>query len=196
MKTVEWQNFFGEQQRTHGKTVFSVAELANAARTTSHVVNTELGRLMKRGLLTRYAHGQYGTCPQVNPEELVTAVDPGAYITGFYALFQAQMVTQVPVEITCFTNRRHNRKPDRPATAARLRFIQVPAEQALCDFVWLNVREGLAPDSLVTFRNLERLNLRRLARIAQNYPDNVVRSVNALTANVRQSAPHFSRMYS
>jgi predicted transcriptional regulator of viral defense system len=127
MKTLEWQNFFTEQRALHGKVVFSVAELANAAQTTLHAVNTELGRLVRRGIIHRYAHGRYGPSQGVGPEAILSAVDPGAYITGFYALFRYHLVTQVPSEVTCFTHRRHNRKSDRITPAGKLRFICVPA---------------------------------------------------------------------
>ena len=83
MKTLEWQNFFAEQRALHGKVVFSVAELANAAQTTLHAVNTELGRLVRRGIIHRYAHGRYGPGQGVEPEAILAAVDPGAYITAF-----------------------------------------------------------------------------------------------------------------
>ena len=109
MKTLEWQNFFAGQREQHGMVVFSTAELANAARTTLHAVNTELGRLMKRGIIRRYAQGRYGPVQGVDVESVLTAVDPGAYATGFYALFSHSVVTQAPTETTCFTNRRHNR---------------------------------------------------------------------------------------
>ena len=78
MKALDWQKFFAEQRGTHGKVVFSVAELANAAQTTLHVLNTELGRLVRRGLIARYAHGQYGPVQGVGPEDLVPQIDPGA----------------------------------------------------------------------------------------------------------------------
>ena len=171
MKTLEWQSFLAEQSAKHGKLVFSVAELANAAQTTLHAVNTELGRLMKRGIIRRYAHGRYGLARGVDPEHIVSAVDPAAYVTGFYALYWHHLVTQVPTEVTCFTNRRHNRKADRITPAGNLRFVRVPArvfakptasvvasgEQALCDFAWLNLRDGIDPRSLVTFQNLGEL---------------------------------------
>ncbi|HZR21840.1 MAG TPA: hypothetical protein VFE51_31445 [Verrucomicrobiae bacterium] len=32
-----------------------------------------------------------------------------------------------------------------------------PAEQALCDFTWLNLREGIDPRSLVTFQALPKV---------------------------------------
>src|SRR5436309_6161472 len=109
MKLLDWQNFFTDQRAIHGKVVFSVAELANAARTSLHSVNTELGRLVGRGIITRYAQGRYGPLNGVHPEAIVSAIDSGAYITGFYALFRQHLVTQIPNEVICFTNRRHNR---------------------------------------------------------------------------------------
>jgi hypothetical protein len=195
MKTLEWQNFFAEQRARHRKVVFSVAELANVAQTTLHAVNTELGRLVHRGLVTRYAHGHYGPAQDVAPEDILPQVDPGAYITGFHALHRHQLVTQVPTEVTCFTNRRHNRRADRITPAGKLRFIRVPAavyakaadqvlappEQALCDFVWLNLRGGFEPQSLVTFRNLNAVNRRRLNQILRRYPQAVRNTVERIS---------------
>jgi hypothetical protein len=194
MRTLEWQSFFAEQRARHGKVVFSVAELANTAQTTLHAVNTELGRLVRRGLITRYAHGRYGPTQGVAPEDVLPEVDSGAYITGFYALCHHHIVTQMPAEVTCFTNRRHNRRADRVTPAGRLRFICVPAgiyakpadqvlapvEQALCDFVWLNLRDGIEPRSLVTFRNLDALNRRRLTKVLRHYPAPVRSSVGTI----------------
>jgi hypothetical protein len=196
MKTLEWQSFFAEQRARHGKVVFSVAELANAAHTTLHALNTELGRLVHRGLVIRYAHGRYGPAQDVAPEDILPQVDPGAYITGFHALHRHHLVTQVPTEVTCFTNRRHNRRADRTTPAGKLRFIRVPApvyakaadqvlappEQALCDFVWLNLRDGFEPQSLVTFRNLNALNHRRLNQMLRRYSKPVRNSVDRITA--------------
>jgi hypothetical protein len=195
MKTLDWHNFFAEQRALHGKVVFSVAELANAAQTTLHALNTELGRLVRRGLITRYAHGRYGPLQGVAAEDILPEVDPGAYVTGFYALFRHHLVTQVPTEVTCFANRRHNRRRDRVTPAGKLRFIRVPAavyakppnqvlasaEQALCDFVWLNLRDGIEPQSLVTFRNLDALSHRRLKRILRRYPEKVQNTVGSIT---------------
>ena len=194
MKVLDWQIFFAEQRASHGKVVFSVAELANAAQTTLHGLNTELGRLVRRGLIARYAHGQYGPVQGVAPEDLVSQIDPGAYITGFYALFRHQLVTQAPTEVTCFTDRRHNRKTDRLTPAGKLRFIRVPSdiyakpaprmlvsgEQALCDFAWLNLRDGIEPQSLVTFRNLASLNHRRLEQVLRRYPGTVQDTVGRI----------------
>jgi hypothetical protein len=194
MKTLEWQKFFSDQRAQHGKVVFSVAELANAAQTSLHAVNTELGRLLGRGIINRYAHGRYGPTQGVDPEDILSVVDPGAYITGFYALFRRHLVTQVPTEITCFTHRRHNRKSDRITPAGKLRFICVPpsvyarpegqaiapAEQALCDFTWLNLRDGIDPQSLVTFENLVTLSRRRLNKALRRYPEKVRSAVGRI----------------
>ena len=194
MKTLDWLGFFAEQQKLHGKLIFSVAELANAAHTSLHAVNTELGRLLRRALIARYAHGRYGPLEGVAPEDLLPALDPSAYITGFYALFRHHLLTQAPTEATCFTNRRHNRKPDRINPAGKLRFICVPgsvyskppegtlatAEQALCDFAWLSLRDGIEPQSLATFRNLHTLSRRRLDRVLRRYPENVQNSANRI----------------
>ena len=195
MKTLEWQNFFAEQSAQHGKVVFSVAELANTAQTTLHTVNTELGRLVRRGIIHRYAHGRYGPAQGVEPEHVLPAVDPGAYVTGFHALHRRHLVTQVPTEVTCFTNRRHSRKSNRVSPVGKLKFICVPArvyakpvdsviagaEQALCDFAWLNLRDGIDPQSLVTFQNLDALRLGRLKRTLQRYPEQVRTAVARIT---------------
>jgi len=201
MKTLEWQDFFTEQRDLHGKVVFSVAELANAAQTTLHSVNTELGRLVRRGIIRRYAHGRYGPSQGVDPEAILAAVDPGAYITGFYALFRYHLVTQVPTEVTCFTHRRHNRKSDRITPAGKLRFLCIPAsiyakpadqavappEQALCDFAWLNLRDGIDPQSLVTFRNQDTLSRRRLNTTLRRYPEKVRISIGRIAGTTAQT---------
>jgi hypothetical protein len=195
MKALDWQNFFAEQRNSHGKVVFSVAELANAARTTLHALNTELGRLLQRGLIARYAHGQYGPIQGVAPEDLVSQIDPGAYITGFSALFRHHLVAQVPTEVTCFTDRRHHRKTNRMTPAGQLRFIRVSAriyakpkegvlasgEQALCDFAWLSLRDGIEPQSLVTFRNPDSLSHRRLKQSLRRYPGKVQEAVGRVS---------------
>ena len=147
------------------------------------------------GVIRRYAHGRYGPARGVQPEHVLSTVDPGAYITGFYALYRHHLVTQVPTEVTCFSHRRHNRKSDRITPAGRLRFICVPAclyakpadlviagpEQALCDFAWLNLRDGVDPRSLVTFQNLDDLSPRRLKKTLQRYPQPVRIAVGKIT---------------
>ena len=201
MKLLEWQKFFAEQRDIHGKMIFSVAELANAARVSLHRVNTELGRLAGKEIICRYAQGRYGLADEVTPEVLVPAIDQGAYITGFHALFQHHIVTQAPSEITCFTNRRHNRRPNRLSTAGRLRFICInaqiyskplkgivaPPEQAFCDFVFLTVRDGVDPRHLVTFRNLDRLSSRKLGKFLEHYPAKI-QAVAAAIRNGRAEA--------
>jgi predicted transcriptional regulator of viral defense system len=189
MKTLAWQQYLAEQRERHGKVLFSAAELANVAQTSLHNLNTELGRLVKRGLVTRYAQGLYGPPQGVDVQTAVVAIDPGAYVTGFYALFFHGLVTQLPIEITCFTNRRHNRRENRVTPAGRLRFICVPTaiyckvadvaspEQALCDFSWLMLREGLHSQSLVTFQNLRRLKPKKLQRLLERYPEAVRQEV-------------------
>lgn len=192
MRALAWQQFFAEQRERHGKEIFSVPELANAAQTSLHAINTELGRLAKRGLITRYAQGLYGPPQGVEAQIVIESIDSSAYLTGFYALFLKHMVTQVPTEITCFTNRRHNRRADRVTPAGRLDFICVPAciyrkplgatsaEQAFCDFCWLTVRAGIEPQSLVTFQNLQRLKRERLRSYLKNYPEKVRQAVAEL----------------
>jgi len=198
MKALAWQRFFTEQRERHGKVIFSVAELANVARTSPHALNTELGRLVRRGLVTRYAQGRYGPPQGVGAQALVAAIDAGAYITGFYALFLNQLVTQAPTEITCFTNRRHNRLANRVTPAGRLKFIRVPAslyrkpsgavppEQALCDFSWLMLPSGIDPQSLVTFKNLHRLQPARLRSHLKHYPEKVRQAVARIVRPTRR----------
>ncbi|PWU17389.1 MAG: hypothetical protein C5B50_11425 [Verrucomicrobia bacterium] len=195
MKTLEWLNFFSEQRRFHGKVIFSVAELANAAHTTLHAVNTELGRLLAKGVLARYAQGRYGPAHDVGAEDVVQAMDAGAYITGFYALSRHNLVTQLPTLVTCFTNHRHNRQTSRSTPAGRLKFVCVPRavyskpaeaalagpEQALCDFVWLNTRDGVDPQSLVSFQHLDRLNRRKLVKQLRRYPAAVQDAISRIT---------------
>jgi len=197
MKTLAWQQFFAEQREQHGKVIFSVAELANVAQTSLHALNTELGRLVQRGLIRRYAQGRYGLPQGVETQTVVASIDSGAYITGLYALFLNHLVTQAPAEITCFTNRRHNRQDNRVTPAGRLKFICVPAsiykkpsgaisaEQALCEFCWLMLRTGVELQSLVTFKNLQSLKARKLSIHLKNYPEKVRHAV----AWILQSTP-------
>ncbi|HWX21192.1 MAG TPA: hypothetical protein VN578_14930 [Candidatus Binatia bacterium] len=194
MRTLAWQQFFTEQREQHGKVIFSVAELANVSQTSLHNVNTELGRLVQRGLITRYAHGRYGLPKGVETETIIASIDSSAYITGHYALFLNQVVTQVPTEIACFTSRRHNRQKNCVAPAGKVQFVCVPsciynkppgatsasAEQAFCDFCWLALRKGIEPQSLVTFKNLHNLNFKNLCLCMKNYPEEVRQAVTRI----------------
>jgi hypothetical protein len=197
MKTLDWQRFLEEQETRHGKAMFSVTELANVARTTPGALNVELWRLIQRKVICRYAHGKYGRPGIVTPEEVLPFLDSAAYITGLGALHRHNRVTQVPAEITCFTNRRHNRSRRRATPLGRFVFVCVgpgiyahPAhgkiaapEQALCDFLYLSCRSSLAPESLVTFLHLEKFQSRKLKALLARYPSTVAEAVRRLTAD-------------
>ena len=72
--------------------------------------------------------------------------------------------------VTCFTDRRSPRARERDTPVGRLVFVCVrsavyapvpegsvaPPAQALCDYVYLSRREGVRPEALVTFRDLQR----------------------------------------
>jgi len=188
MRALEWVKFLEAQKTQHGKVLFRVAELANVSDRTPHALNVELARLMKKGIIARYATGVYGLPGAVTPEQLVGTLDADAYITGMFALYRHNLTTQVPTTITCFTNRRHNRSRVRNTPLGRVEFVCVsnriydrpshgvaiaPPEQALCDFVHVTKRQSLNPASLDTFRGLNRLNRKRLARMARRYPASV-----------------------
>jgi hypothetical protein len=195
MKALQWQQFFQAQREQHGKRVFTVTELANAAQISRGVLNVEMSRLMKRGLVMRYAQGRYGPVEGVSPEDVLPFVDSSAYLTGLYALHRHNLVTQVPSEVTCFTARRHNRSRERLSPLGKFVFICVspriyarpakglmaPPEQALCDFLHLARRRSLEPLALVTFRNLDRLNPQRLNRILSRYPQTVTQAARQIT---------------
>ena len=168
MKANVWRNFLDQQRDEHGKVLFTVTELANVAGVSRAALNVELARLRDQEIIAKYAHGLYGLPGAVSPEFLVPAIDSHAYITGHYALYRHNLVTQVPVSITCFTDRRSPRARERLTPVGRLVFVCVrsgvyfpgfngaiasPA-QALCDYVYLSRRQGTAPEALVTFRNL------------------------------------------
>jgi hypothetical protein len=191
MKAREWQRYFETERKAHGKTVFTVTELANVSGNNPHVLNVELDRLCKQGIIVRYARGRYGLPDAVTPEMLLPSLDADAYITGGFALHRHNLITQMPVEITCFTNRRHNRSRVRMTPVGRFTFVCVqppvyapPAEgvvanpeQALCDHVFLMRRRGVAPSSQVTFRGLHGLDAKSLQEQAARYPKSAQRAV-------------------
>ena len=192
MKALEWMRFFTTQRARYGKNVFTVAELANVAGSSPAVMNVELGRLVKQGVIRRWVPGRYGLPDGVTAAELVTAIDADAYVTGAYALAAHGLITQVPLEIDCFTRRRHNRSRHRHTPLGRLVFVCVSprlhrrpepggmaaAEQALCDLFYVLRRRGLDPRSLYTFRNLDRLSIP--PALLARYPLTVQRAVQAL----------------
>jgi hypothetical protein len=130
----------------------------------------------------------------VSPQVLVPAIDSHAYITGHYALHGYQMVTQMPVAITCFTDRRSPLAQKRVTPVGRLVFVCVRSDvylpvsegaiaspaQALCDYVYLSRRHGTAPEALVTFRNLARIRAADLPPILARYPVSVQKHVERL----------------
>jgi hypothetical protein len=194
VKANAWRRFFEQQREQHGKVLFTVTELANVAGASRTALNVELTRLRAQDILVRYAHGLYGPPHAVTPQALVSAVDSHAYITAHYALFVHNLVTQVPTAITCFTDRRSPRARQRDTPVGRLVFVCVrsriycpPAEgaiacpaQALCDFVYLSRRRGVAVEAVVTFRNLARICGPDLANILARYPETVRRQVHEL----------------
>ncbi|MFH0983245.1 MAG: hypothetical protein V2A79_17130 [Planctomycetota bacterium] len=191
MKTRDWQKLFGEQSRL-GKQLFTTTELANATGTPRRVINVEMVRLVRYGVVNRYARGLYGLPENVSLEKLVAALDPYAYVTGMYALVRHGLVTQVPAVVTCFTVRRHyHREWETPAGRIEFVCVKPPVyrrevegtagpEQALCDFVYLALRRGTDPRSLATFRRLTTLKPSLLSRVVKRYPSTVARCVAVL----------------
>jgi hypothetical protein len=194
MKALDWHRFLESQRRQHGKVLFRVVELANVAGRAPHALNVELGRLVKKRVIARYATGVYGLPGQVTPEQLVPVLDTGAYITGMYALYRHNLITQAPTEITCFTNRRHNRSRQRITPLGKVVFVCVSAriyhapakgvlaspEQALCDFLHLVRRRGVNPASVVTFRGLNGISRRQLSTSLKRYPPAVAEMIPLL----------------
>ena len=194
MKARDWQRYLETERKTHGKTVFTVTELANASGSKPHVLNVELDRLCKQGIIVRYARGRYGLPDAVTPETLLPHLDAQAYITGAFALHRHNLITQMPVEITCFTNRRHNRSRVRMTPVGRFTFVCVQSpvyapptegpvagpEQALWDYVFLMRRRGIAPASQVTFRGLHGLDSKALQEHAARYPQSACQTVKEI----------------
>ena len=200
MTSNQWRCCFQDQHRLHGKTVFTITELANICGSSPHVLSVQLRRLCTQQILVRYAQGRYGLPELVTPELLVALLDSGAYITGAYALYRHNLITQLPVEITCFTNRRHNRSRLRSTPLGRFAFICVrppvycppgeeplaSPEQALCDLVYIMRRKALDPRSLFTFRGLDHLDAASLSRILTRYPATVSQVLRDMNLMVHQ----------
>ena len=194
MRANAWREFLGEQRERHGKVLFTVTELANAAGTSRAALNVELTRLRDQGIIVRYAHGLYGLPGAASAEVLVPAIDSHAYITGHYALYGRQLVAQAPAAITCFTDRWSPAARERITPVGRLTFVCVRSKvyfpvsegamattaQALCDYVYLARRHGTAPEALVTFRNLARVRGGDFPQILARYPMSVQKHVERL----------------
>jgi len=201
MRAVEWVRFLAEQRARHGKGVFSVTELANVADVSPAVANVQLGRLVRQGVIRRWVPGRYGLPDGVSAEELARAIDSAAYVTGSYALARHGFITQQPHAIECFTNRRHNRSRRRSTPLGALVFVCVspriyarppsgsmaPPEQALFDLIYLLRRRGLDPQSLYTFRGLDRLTIP--AEVHDRYPRSVQRAVDDLVGHQADRRP-------
>jgi hypothetical protein len=189
-----WRTFLGDQREQHGKVLFTVTELAHVAGVSRAAVNVELARLRRQAILVKYAHGLYGLPGAVHVETLVSAIDSHAYITGHYALYRHNLVTQIPTTVTCFTDRRSPRARQRETPVGRLVFVCVcsgvyapvpecpiaPPAQALCDYVYLSRRQGVRPEALVTFRNLERIRRPDLPAVLARYPSTVRKHVERM----------------
>lgn len=191
MKTLDWLKFLAHQKTRFDKRIFSVTELANAADASIAVVNVELGRLVRKGVLQRYVPGKYGLPDGVAVEELVTAIDVDAYVTGAAALARHGLITQIPREVECFTRRRHNRSRRRPSPLGTLVFVCVrptihsrppngmagPA-QAICDLAYACRRRRLDPRSLYTFRKLDAVRVPD--DVLSRYPKSVQNDIRRL----------------
>jgi hypothetical protein len=196
-----WRKYLEEQRARYGKVLFTVTELANVACVSPSALNVELARLRRQEIVVRYTHGLYGMPSAVSPQVLVPAIDSHAYITGHYAIYAYQMVTQMPVAITCFTDRRSPRAQERVTPVGRLVFVCVhskvylpvpegamaPPAQALCDYVYLSRRHGAEPEALVTFRNLARIQTTDLLPILARYPVSVQKHIERLLHSERHA---------
>ena len=191
MKAIEWQRFLQEQREEHNKVLFTSTELANIASCSAASLGVTLQRLVKCGVLERYVAGRYGLPGAATVEDIVASLDNSAYITGMYALYRHQLITQAPTEIICFTNRRHNKSRVRVTSCGRVVFVCIAGkvysspqndiiagpEQALCDFVYSCRKRGLVAEDIVTFRNLDRLDSQQLKSCLLRYPKSVVEEV-------------------
>lgn len=194
MKANTWRQFLEQQRDRHGKVLYTVTELANVAGVSRAALNVELSRLREQSIIVKYAHGLYGLPGAVSAETLVPAIDSHAYITGHYALHVHNLVTQVPTTVTCFTDRRSPRARERDTPVGRLVFVCVrssvyapefqgpmaPPAQALCDYAYLSRRQGIRPEALVTFRDLQRIRMPDLSRLLARYPLTVQKHVQRL----------------
>jgi hypothetical protein len=194
MKANDWRNFMETQRREHGKVLFTVTELANVAGTSRNAINVELSRLRKQGGIVKYAHGCHGLPGAVTPAMLLSAMDSHAYMTGAYALHIHNRITQAPARITCFTDRYSPRARERDTPLGHFLFVCVRSRvyapppgstmatpaQALCDFVYLMHRKGVAPESVVTFRDLTPLATPDLESVLARYPATVQQHVRTL----------------
>ena len=192
MRAIEWHRCLESQRELYGKTVLSITELCHLSGTHNLLsMKVQAGRLVKAGVLQRCAIGKYSLPGAADPESLLPYLDSCAYMTGLYALSRHNMITQIPTQITCFTNRRHNLARIRPTAVGVFRFICVsprfyarPQEkllaspdQAICDWVLALRHRGLLPAGQVTLRLAGKLKPDQLRKHIQRYPATVRQTV-------------------
>lgn len=191
MKAREWSSYLERQRRVYGKRLFTITELANAAGASSDGFYVELSRLRDYGIIQRYGRGIYGLPGIDSPEILLAQLDPRAYITASYGLYLHNLISQVPVQIIAFTDRRHGRSRIRRTPAGTFRFVTVsppvyrppeqglvaPAAQALYDYYYISRKEGVDPKTRVSFRGLDRISPGRIEELALSYPRTVGRMI-------------------
>jgi len=196
VKASEWQRTLQRYREQYRKVLFTPAELANIAGQSMPVLKNSLHSLRRQGVFELYAQGKYGLPGAVLVEDLVVALDASAYITGMYALYNHGLLNQTPQRIHVFTNRRHNRSRVRKTKFGTIILVCVQGtayalpdgsavagpEQSLCDFVYLLRRRGLLADSLVSFRELQRLDMEEMQRQLSRYPKTVELEVNRLVS--------------
>ncbi len=197
MKALEWQRLLQEQRDRHAKVLFTPTELANADGCSAASIRVVLQRLVNRGVIRRYTEGRYGLPDSVSIEDLVPSIDTSAYITGMSALYRHGLVTQRPSETLCFTKRRHNRSRKRDTHLGRIVFVCISSkvydypedsviaapEQSFCDFIYQVRKQNVLPESLVTFRNLNKLDPEELKARLSRYPSTVATSATRLLSN-------------
>ena len=60
--------------------------------------------------------------------------------------------------------------------------VMASPEQACCDYVYICRKRGVSASSLVSFRNMDRINRQTLAKMLTRYPAAVRREVVQLLA--------------
>ena len=110
------------------------------------------------------------------------------------AIYQHGLVTQMPTEVTCYTNHRHNRSRVRVTPLGRIVFVCVTGsvylypkesvvtscEHAMSDFVHLCRKRGIVPSDIVTFQNMDPLDPNELQSHLKRYPATVKRDMKHL----------------
>lgn len=194
MHAIEWRHILDALAAQYGKHLLTRSELANvAAAHSAQVDDKEISRLLKHGVLKRYAHGLYGLPGLNDVRLLIPLLDESAYITGRYGMFQHGLLSQVPAEITCFTQRGRNfrRRVQTAFGTVRLSCVRppvycqpasgvvAPPEQCLCDWLFLVLGEGRRPEGMGTFF-LGTLDDSKLWTLLNSYPASVRRCLKRL----------------